>query len=141
LCQTGTCGGIEVDADAVWVASGYDLPFTCWSTANWGVTRIDRATGAVTRIDVGGRPMDVRAGFGSVWVVVDVPTLQLVRLDPATYQVVGLLPLAPDGCTPQTPASCSTDPATALAVAFDSVWVRINAPGAAGKVLRIEPNP
>ncbi len=79
-------------------------------------------------------------GFESVWVVVDVPRLQLVRLDPATYQVVGRLPLAPDGCTPQTPASCA-DYATALAVAFDSVWVRIGAPDAAGKVLRIEPNP
>jgi streptogramin lyase len=139
---TGTCGGIAVDAAAVWVASGYDRPYGCWNTTSWGVSRIDRATGAVTRIDVGGRPIDVRVGLGSVWVVVDAPSLQLVRLDLATYQVVGRLSLAPDRCTPETTGFCAGgEYATALAVAFDSVWVRVSAPGAAGKVLRIEPNP
>jgi hypothetical protein len=139
---TGTCGGVAVDAAAVWIASGYDRPYACWNTANWGVSRIDLATGAVTRIDVGGRPIDVRVGLGSVWVVVDAPRLQLVRLDPATYQVVGRLALAPGRCTPETTALCAgAEYGTALAVAFDSVWVRISAPGAAGKVLRIEPNP
>lgn len=139
--HTGTCGGIAVDAAAVWAASGYDRPYTCWNTTSWGVSRIDRATGAVTRIDVGGRPIDVRVGFESVWVVVDAPTLQLVRLDPTTSRVVGRLPLAPGRCTPETTGFCSgAEYATALAVAFDSVWVRISAPSAVGKVLRIKPN-
>ena len=140
--QTGTCGGIAVDDCRCVGASGYDRPYTCWNTTSWGVSRIDRATGAVTRIDVGGRPIDVRVGFDSVWVVVDAPRLQLVRLDPMTYHVVGRLPLAPGRCTPENTGFCSgAEYATALVVAFGSVWVRISAPGAAGKVLRIKPNP
>ncbi len=41
----GTCGGIDVDASAVWGASGYDQPYPCWQRQNWGVSRIDRSTG------------------------------------------------------------------------------------------------
>jgi hypothetical protein len=144
---TGTCGGIAVDAVAVWVASGYDRPYTCWSPANQGLSRIDRATGAVTRIDVGGRPIDVRVAFGSVWVVTDAPKLELVRLHPTSYRVIGRLRLAPGRCAPERTANCpGAEYATALAVGFDSLWVRRSAAGnlpgnhAPGALLRIQPN-
>lgn len=137
---TGTCGGVAVDASAVWVASGFDRPYTCWAPANWGISRIDRATGAVLRIDVGGRPVDVRASFGSIWVLNDAPTLELVRLDPLTYRIIGRLPLAPGRCAPEITGNCpGAEYGTALAVGFDSLWVRISAPGAAGQLLRIAP--
>jgi YVTN family beta-propeller protein len=144
---TGACGGVTVDASAVWVTSGFDRPYPCWQRANWGLSRIDRATGAVTRIDVGGRPFDVRVAFGAVWVVVDAPRLALVRLDPTTYRVVGRLPLASGQCLPETTGNClGAEYATALEVGFGSLWVRRSvAPNlpfgnqAPGAVLRIEP--
>jgi hypothetical protein len=144
---TGTCGGATVDASAVWVTSGFDRLYACWRRANWGMSRIDLATGAVTRIDVGGRPIDVRVAFGAVWVLVDAPSLALVRLDPTTYRVVGRLPLASSRCLPQTTGNCpGAEYATALEVGFGSLWVRRsvapNLPSgnqAPGAVLRIEP--
>jgi hypothetical protein len=144
---TGACGGVTVDASAVWVTSGFDRPYPCWQRANWGLSRIDRATGAVTRIDVGGRPFDVRVAFGAVWVVVDAPRLELVRLDSTTYRVVGRLPLASGRCLPETTGNCpGAEYATALEVGFGSLWVRRSvAPNlpfgnqAPGAVLRIEP--
>jgi streptogramin lyase len=145
---TGACGGIAVDAAAIWVTSGFDRPYTCWKSANWGLSRIDRATGAVTRIDVGGRPFDVRVAFGSVWVIVDAPQLALVRLDPASYRIIGRLALAPERCVPQTTGNCpGAEYATALAVGFDSLWVRRSAPDnlppgqAPPALLRIQPTP
>jgi virginiamycin B lyase len=137
---TGACGGITVDASAVWVTSGFDRPYTCWDPANWGLSRVDRATGAVTRIDVGGRPIDVRVAFGSVWVVTDAPTLELVRLDRSTYRVVGRLPLASGRCAPEITGNCpGAEYGTALAIGFDSLWIRVDALGMAGKLLRIQP--
>jgi hypothetical protein len=122
---TGTCGGIAVDAAAVWVTSGFDRPYACWQRARWGVSRIDRATGAVSRIDVGGRPIDVALAFGSVWVVVDAPTLELVRLNPATHRVIGGLALAPGRCAPDRTGNCpGAEYATALSVGFGSLWLR-----------------
>ena len=139
----GTCGGIEVDASSVWVASGYDEPYPCWQRPNWGVSRIDRSTGRVTRIDVGGRPVDVRVAFGSVWAVVDLPKLQLVRIDPRTNTVVGRLELAGTDCRPTvlSGACPAAEYSTSLAVGFGSLWLRVNptAPGTAGRLLRIEP--
>jgi hypothetical protein len=139
----GTCGGIDVDAASVWVASGYDQPYPCWRRPNWGLSRIDRSTGRVTRIDVGGRPIDVRVGLGSVWAVVDVPQLQLVRIDPRTNTVVGRLRFAGTECRPTvvTGACPAGEATTALAIGFGSVWLRVNStvPGTAGRLLRIDP--
>jgi hypothetical protein len=139
----GTCGGIDVDASSVWVASGYDQPYPCWQRPNWGISRIDRSTGEVTRIDVGGRPIDVRAGLGSVWAVVDVPQLQLVRIDPASNVAVGRLTLSDAECRPTigTGACPGAEYTTALAVGFGSLWLRVNSatPGTAGRLLRINP--
>jgi hypothetical protein len=139
----GTCGGIDVDASSVWIASGYDQPYPCWQRPNWGVSRIDRSTGRVTRIDVGGRPFDVRVGLGSVWAVVDVPQLQLVRIDPRTNTVVGRLRFAGTECRPTVIAGgCpAAEYTTALALGFGSLWLRVNSavPGTAGRLLRIDP--
>jgi hypothetical protein len=134
----GTCGGIDVDASSVWVASGYDQPYPCWQRANWGVSRIDRSTGRVTRIDVGGRPIDVRAGLGSVWAVIDAPRLQLVRIDPRTGAAVGRLKLSDTQCRPTVVigACPGAEYTTSLAVGFGSLWLRVNStrPGIAGQL-------
>ena len=137
----GTCGGIDVDASSVWVASGYDLPYTCWQRQNWGLSRIDRSTARVTRIDVGGRPIDVQAGLGSVWAVIDAPQLQLVRIDPRTNTVIGRLRLSDTECRPSAGFCPAGEATTALAVGFGSLWLRVNstAPGTAGQLLRINP--
>jgi hypothetical protein len=139
----GTCGGVDVDASSVWVASGYDQPYPCWQRPNWGVSRIDRSTGRVTRIDVGGRPIDVGVGLGSVWAVVDAPQLQLVRIDPRTNTVVGRLRFAGTECRPTVVAGAcpGAEYTTALAVSFGSLWLRVNstAPGTVGRLLRIDP--
>ena len=138
----GTCGGIDVDASSAWVASGYDHPYPCWQRQNWGVSRIDRSTGRVTRIDVGGRPIDIRVGFGSVWAVLDAPQLQLVRIDPARNAVVGRLTLSERECRPTVvEGACpGAEYTTALALGFGSLWLRVNSsPGTAGRLLRIAP--
>jgi hypothetical protein len=139
----GTCGGIDVDASSVWVASGYDEPYPCWQRQNWGISRIDRSTERVTRIDVGGRPIDVRIALGSVWAVVDAPQLQLVRIEPRTNTVIGLLKLSDTQCRPGagTGACPGAEYTTALAVGFGSLWLRVNSttPGTAGRLLRINP--
>jgi hypothetical protein len=111
------------------------------------LSRIDRTTGAVTRIDVGGRRIDVRSAFGSIWIVLDAPKLELVRLDPTTLRVIGRLPLASGTCKPATTGNCpGAEYATALEIGFDSLWVRLSvAPNIAaseqppGAVLRIVP--
>jgi hypothetical protein len=139
----GTCGGIDVDSSSVWVASGFDQPYPCWQQTNWGVSRIDRSTGRVTRLDVGGRPIDVRVAFGSLWAVVDVPNLQLVRIDSVNNTVVGRLSLDESPCHP-IPVVAGACPiaeyATSLAVGFGSLWVRVNSSAeGTGKLLRIDP--
>jgi len=141
----GTCGGIDVDSSSVWVASGYDQPYQCWHRPNWGVSRIDRATERVTRINVGGRPIGVGAAFGSVWAVVDFPQLQLVRINPANNTVAGRLTLSDSECHPTVPELDATCPgaeySTPLATGFGSLWLRVNSrgAGASGQVLRIDP--
>jgi len=145
---TGTCGGLAVDASAVWITSGFDAPYTCWwsrpdlGVDRIGVSRIDRATGAVTRIDVGGRPIDVRSAFGSIWILVDAPRLELVRLDPATYHVIGRLRLSDATCdTKKTPYCPGAELGSALEVGFDSLWVRRAAAATVpGALLRIVPS-
>jgi hypothetical protein len=129
LAPAGACGGLAAGPDSVWAASGFDRPFSCWQPEHWGVSRVDRATRAVTRIDVGARPADVRIGFGSVWVLTDEPTTELLRLDPITNEVVGrlALPLRPDLANP-------------LAIGLDAIWVRLVREGSAdGALLKIQP--
>lgn len=131
LAPMGACGGVVADAKSVWVASGFDRPFPCWQPGHVGLSRVDRTSGVVTRIDVGARPADVRVGFGSVWVLTDAPTTELLRLDPATNRIVGRLPL------PMRP-----DYANPLAIGLDALWVRliVEDGSADGAVLKIQPD-
>jgi len=82
-------------------------------------------------------------GLGSIWAVVDVPELQLVRIDPGTNTVVGRLRFTGTECRPTVVVgSCpSAEYTTSLAVGFGSLWLRVNAtpPGRAGELLRIDP--
>lgn len=130
LAPAGSCGGLTADSTAVWVASGFDRPFPCWQPEHWGVSHLDRTTGAVTRIDVGARPADVKIAFGSVWVLTDEPTTELLRLDPAANQVVSrlALPMRPDYANP-------------LAIGLGALWVRLIAEdgSADGALLKIKP--
>jgi hypothetical protein len=72
--------------------------------------------------------------------VTDAPTLELVRLDRSTYRVVGRLPLASGRCAPEITGNCpGAEYGTALAIGFDSLWIRVDALGMAGKLLRIQP--
>jgi DNA-binding beta-propeller fold protein YncE len=87
------CGGSTFDGTHVWVTSGHDAADPCHEDDAWAVSRVDLATGEVVHLDVGGRPLDVAVGLGSVWVATDKPHPALVRLDPKTLDVVGRLPL------------------------------------------------
>jgi streptogramin lyase len=108
------CGGSTFDGTDVWVTSGHDQADPCHEDGAWGVSRVDPATGVVTHVDVGGRPMDVAAGLGGVWVVTDKPHPALVRLDPATLRVVGRLAL---GAVPNI-----TNP---MAIGEGAIWIRV----------------
>ena len=108
------CGGSTFDGTYVWVTSGHDSADPCDRDDAWSVSRVDPATGEVTHVDVGGRPMDVAVGMGSVWVVTDRPHPALVRVDPRTLAVIGRLPL------PLTPNI--TNP---MEIANGAVWVRV----------------
>lgn len=115
VAPAGTCGGIDLDADAVWITSGFDLPYACWRRPGWALTRIDRATGAVRRLAVGGeRPFDVKVAFGSLWVLTDVPSTSLFRIDPKTLRILGRLRL------PGRP-----DWTAAITASVGSLWVRV----------------
>jgi hypothetical protein len=131
LAPVGACGGLAADSGAVWSASGFDRPFPCWQPEHWGLSRLDRATGAVARLDVGGRPADVELGFGSVWVLTDEPTTELLRLDPSTNAIVGrlALPMRPDHANP-------------LAIGLGALWVRLIAVDglADGAIVKIQPD-
>ena len=134
------CGGSTFDGTDIWVTSGHDQADPCHEDDAWSVSRIDPARGDVTHIDVGGRPMDVAVGLGSVWIVVDKPHPALVRLDPATLHVVGRLPL------PLVPNVTNS-----MDVGEGAIWIRVvdfwsdgmsawpgMAPGTPA-VLRVEP--
>jgi hypothetical protein len=108
------CGGSSFDGAHVWVSSGHDAADPCHEDGAWSVSRIDPATGEVIHLDVGGRPMDVEAGLGAVWVVVDKPHPGLVRIDPRTLHVVGRLPL------PLVPNI--TNP---MSLGEGAIWIRV----------------
>jgi YVTN family beta-propeller protein len=105
------CGGMMAFRGSVWIASGCDQGI---------VTRIETDTArASTRIHVPGMAFDVAAGLGSVWVT----TLRglLLRIDPATNQIVGRLQL-PD--------------AVSLTIGGGYVWIIDRE---SRSVLRVEP--
>jgi len=77
------CGGMTVYGGSVWIASGCDQGV---------VTRIDTDTARVSaRIRVPGMAFDVAAGFGSIWATTSRGLL--LRIDPATNQIIGRLQL------------------------------------------------
>jgi hypothetical protein len=131
LSPVGACGGLTADSGSVWSASGFDRPYSCWQPEHWGVSRLDRATGKVTRVDIGARPVDVRVGFGSVWVLTDEPAVELLRLDPASNAIVGrlALPMRPDFANP-------------LAIGLGALWVRLIVADsmADGALVKIQPD-
>lgn len=143
VAPAGTCGGIDIDADAVWITSGFDLPYACWRRPGWALTRIDRATGAVRRLAVGGeRPFDVKVAFGSLWVLTDEPGTSLFRIHPKTLRILGRLRL------PGRP-----DWTNAITASAGWLWVRVigakldprygvvlSTNSKAGALLRIEPS-
>jgi streptogramin lyase len=110
----GVCGGIAADPARIWVSSAQ-----CGSHPS--ISAIDRQTGRVVEFPIAATPLDVAAAFGSLWVTTESPA-RLLRIDPATGTVVGILGLP----APAGPA--------ALAVASDALWVR-----AAGSLLRVVP--
>ena len=127
----GACGAMTADATAVWVTSGFDAPDAdpCKQEEHWGVSRIDRESHEVTHIDVGGRPFGVALLDGAAWVVTDIPTPELVRIDIATNEVTGRMPL------PLPPFLKMP-----IVAAHGSLWIRIaGATAEDGAVLRVEP--
>lgn len=112
---TGPCG-VAVGADGrIWVA---DLGLTVGA-----VLAIDPATSTVTsRIEhVGPALWDLKAGFGSIWVV-DRTAKQVLRIDPKTATVVASIDVGPQ--------------ASGLAVMPAGVWVSDDTDGS---IRRIDP--
>ena len=108
------CGASTFDGTSIWVTSGHDQADPCHEDDAWSVSRVDPSTGSATKVDVGGRPMDVAVGLGAVWVVTDKPHPALVRLDPDTLKVVARLQL---GLVPNI-----TNP---LEIGEGAIWVRV----------------
>ncbi len=123
--------------------------------------RIDPATReVVARVEVGVYPSDVAVGGGSVWVteVLDPASSRLSRIDPAANAITASMPLAgrvwrvefghgaiwaagESGIVRINPATLdaatiSPEPATALAITPDAVWVTQKEQN---RVLRIDP--
>jgi streptogramin lyase len=107
----GTCGGLAADAGQIWITGGQ-----CGSER---LSAIQRQTGQVADIALGGIPVDVASAFGSIWVATLSPS-RLVRLDPTTRTVTGSLDL------PSSP--------WAIAAGTDALWVRVD-----GALLRVGP--
>lgn len=111
----GICLGFDVGYDSLWVGG-------CDDPAIW---RIDPASGAVLAtipLEVDGimEEGSVAAGEGGVWVVST--SNELVKVDPATNEVVGMWPL-PIG-------------AAAVRAGLGSLWVTVST---ADQLLRIDP--
>jgi YVTN family beta-propeller protein len=122
--NTGPCIGPPGAADnsAVWMSSG-----VCGTGE---ITRIDPATNSVVatvREDLGGYPIGLASGLGSIWAVIGgqgMPGI-LARIDPQTNRVVGRVNLPQNtGLIPD------------VAVAAGAVWVTDY-----DRLLRIQPAP
>jgi len=118
----GPCGGLAADSTAVWVTAG--------GCDSGGVMRINPATNQISDYfhisDYFYPPSqadDVTIAFGSVWIVTSNPN-ELVRIDPATDQVTGRLPL-PN--TPYTPG---------ITADSTGLWIRVT-----GDLLHVTPQP
>jgi YVTN family beta-propeller protein len=108
----GPCGGVVATTAKVWATAS-----DCDGT---GVMQVDPATnGLVDYFHTAGLPGDALFAFGSLWIVTRSPD-QLVRVDPATDQIVGAQPL------PATPWNLTTD--------GHRLWVRVQ-----GAVLNLSP--
>jgi YVTN family beta-propeller protein len=84
----GPCGGLTVAGGTVWSTAG-----NCDSQ---GIMLVDRTTNQLTGyFHVPATPGDVTYAFGSIWLLTSGPD-QLVRIDPATHAVIGVLPLPAD---------------------------------------------
>jgi virginiamycin B lyase len=84
----GACSGMDVGFGAVWAA-------TC--EADPGLVRVDVATRAVLSVPVGGGLPDseasIGAGEGGLWMVRQASTVELIKVDPVTNQVVLHVPV------------------------------------------------
>jgi hypothetical protein len=122
---SGTCGGLAVSDDALWVTSGWDQAFSC-GAGEPTLNRIDVATGTIVPIELPEVAVDVAVLDGSVWVLTTTAPGQLaalVRIDPATNEVVGRLPLRG-----------SENPTDPMATGMGALWVRVK-----DSVYRVEP--
>ncbi len=79
--------GIAADAAGAWVSEPYQGTVSFLDPA-YGVT----TTATVSRGAATGAPGPVALGFGSVWVGVDTPANELVRVRPSTGSVIARIP-------------------------------------------------
>jgi streptogramin lyase len=110
--ETSPCGGIAVQAEAVWVSSCYDDHFA---------VRIDPRTNTnVAEIDIGGNNGGAVIIDGSPWFPV---ANRLVRIDPATNRIDRVVEFAPDGFL-----------GFGSAIGFDAVWIGGLEPGQVARI-------
>jgi streptogramin lyase len=110
--ETSPCGGIAVQAQAVWVSSCYDDHFA---------VRIDPRTNTnVAEIDIGGNNGGAVIIDGSPWFPV---ANRLVRIDPATNRIDRVVEFAPDGFL-----------GFGSAIGFDAVWIGGLEPGQVARI-------
>ena len=106
------CGGVAVNAVAVWVAGGH---------CGIGIRQIDpRTNRASGRVNGSSSPINVGLAFGSLWVS-DLDASSILRVDPRTRRIIGILPI--HGIP------------VLLTVGLGAIWVRDDT----GYVLRIAP--
>ncbi len=120
---------MEFGAGSIWIANGLDLENA--SRDKKSVSRLDPKTNKeVARIETGLNMWGVAVGDGSVWAAGSPEDCSsgnegaLVRIDPATNQVVG-----------RTDIKC----AYSVAATDDAVWVHHDTGGGMGFVTRVEP--
>ena len=114
------CGGLAADSTDLWA--------TASDCAGRGVMRYNPTTNQVSayfaiedNFHPAGGARDVTIALGSVWVATHNPN-ELVRVDPATNQITGRLPL------PAAPWNIAAD--------STSLWIRVS-----GSLLHVTPQP
>jgi streptogramin lyase len=111
------CGGLAADSTALWATGA--------GCGSGGVTRYNPTTNQISAsFNTPGHAFDVTIAFGSIWVITSDPN-ELVRIDPATNQITGRLPLP---ATPWVPHGIAAD--------TNSLWVRVG-----GYLLHVTPQP